>query len=271
MTEKKTDRLSALIQRFHIDARVNMAGVAQDKSIASNFFVIGSQALFASGVDDEFLAGLTNALVYFPRGVSKNLILNPVEGAEYISALVEAGSVVNPISMALPDVVVVPLGKAPELQSVTDILFEETFAPRCGGQTVIDRLCEIVVIRLLRHLIEQGRAQIGLVGGLAHPNLSMAIVAMHENPAKNWRLEEMAEVAGMSRTSFANSFRDVMGVTPGEYLTQWRLVLTRLAIAKGESLKSIVGKVGFSSSAALSRAFKRHYGVSPKQDVQNPI
>ena len=267
MSEKNIDRLSALIQHFHIDARANAGEVGNKIAVAANFFVIGRDAKFKSHTEDDYLAGVTNSLVFFPRGLPENLLLNAIEGSEYVSAFVDAGSVSNPISLALPDVIVVPLEKAPELQSVTDILLEEVLSPRCGGQTVIDRLCEIVIIRRLRHMIEQGRAQIGLVGGLAHPNLSTLIVAIHENPAKNWHLEDMADVAGMSRTRFANSFRDVMGVTPGDYLSQWRLTLTRLAIAKGESLKSIVGKVGFSSSAALSRAYKRQYGVSPRQDL----
>jgi AraC-like DNA-binding protein len=160
---------------------------------------------------------------------------------------------------------VVPLCQAPSLEAVTDMLFDEALSPRCGGQAVMNRLCEVVVIRLLRYLIEAGSARIGLVAGLAHPNLSRAIVAMHDRPDRHWRLEDLAEAAGMSRTHFANTFRDIVGVTPGGYLSSWRLTLARVEIANGTSLKAVVDKVGFSSSAALSRAFKRKYGVSPRQ------
>ena len=106
----------------------------------------------------------------------------------------------------------------------------------------------------------------GLVAGLAHPNLALAIVAMHDNPDKNWRLEDMADIAVMSRTHYANTFRNVVGVTPGGYLSEWRLTLARMEITKGIPLKAVAEKVGFSSSAALSRAFKRRYGISPRQD-----
>jgi AraC-like DNA-binding protein len=206
------------------------------------------------------------ALVFLPRGMPPDFEVHPEgEDAEYVCASVNTGGEANPIALALSELVVVPLHQAPSLEAVTDMLFDEALSPRCGGQAVMNRLCEVVVIRLLRHLIEAGSARIGLVAGLAHPNLSRAIVAMHDRPERHWRLEYLAEVAGMSRTHFANTFRDVVGVTPGEYLSSWRLTLARVEIANGTSLKVVVDKVGFSSSAALSRAFKRKYGVSPRQ------
>ena len=272
MVEKKIDRLSALIKRFRIEARVYTPALQSGglDEFTPNFYVIGKDAVGFSNIADDRLQGLENALVFFPRGLPDDVKLTTQADEDgYVSAIVDTGGDINPISLALPDLVVIKLDETPTLQTVAEILFDEVVSPRCGGQSVIDRLCEIVVIRLLRHLIETGKAQIGLVGGLAHPNLSLAIVAIHEAPEKNWRLEELAELAAMSRTSFVNSFRDVMGVTPGEYLSQWRLTLARLALAKGEPLKAIVNKVGFSSSAALSRAFKRRYGVSPKQGMQN--
>jgi AraC-like DNA-binding protein len=69
----------------------------------------------------------------------------------------------------------------------------------------------------------------------------------------------------MSRTHFANSFRKVVGMTPGEYLSSWRLTLARSEIANGAPLKVVASKIGFSSSAALSRAFSRRYGFSPRE------
>ncbi|MFD2205900.1 helix-turn-helix transcriptional regulator [Kiloniella antarctica] len=185
----------------------------------------------------------------------------------YVCAVVDTGGVANPIALALPDLVVVRLDRSKALEAVTNILLEEAHAPRCGGQAVIDRLCEIVVIRLLRHLIEAGDAEVGLLAGLAHPNLSLAIVAIHDNPARSFSLEELAEISAMSRTHFANSFRKSVGVTPGQYLSNWRLTLARMEISKGIPLKTIARRVGFSSPAALSRAFSRHYGVSPRVEM----
>lgn len=272
MPKKKPDRLSALIQRFRVEARVLPAGVynatkRREPPSTPNLFIVGQGRLNFSDTPFPDLNGKGPALVFFPRGAPSdfNVHTDP-NSAEYVCALVDTGGVSNPISLALPDVVMVPLKESKPLQAVTDILLEEALSPRCGGRAVIDRLCEIVVIRLLRHLIESGQTMVGLIAGLAHPNLSHAIVAIHESPEKIWRLEDLAEIAAMSRTHFANTFREVVGVTPGEYLSCWRLTLARMEIAKGTPLKKVVGRVGFSSSAALSRAFKRRYGVSPRQD-----
>ena len=272
MLMKRPDRLSALIRRFRIEAKVRPAGAGsavEEPGIlpGQNFFIADPDRLnFGHDRGAEF-DNQSPVLVYFPRGTLPDFnILCGDDGADHVCASVDTGGDANPIALALPDVVIVQLNEAEPLQAVADILLEEARAPRCGGRAVIDRLCEIVVIRLLRHLIEEGKTKVGLVAGLAHPNLSLAIVAIHDNPERNWRLEELADTAAMSRTHFANTFRNVVGVTPGEYLSSWRLTLARMEIAKGTSLKSVVGKVGFSSPAALSRAFKRRYGVSPRQE-----
>jgi AraC-like DNA-binding protein len=267
----KPDRLSGLIQRFRVRASVPQARIPgaadeEDGYARSNLLIIrrGRLRMHRDGAQD--LNKGAPALIFFPRGMPPDLAVYPEgEDAEYVCASVDTGGEANPIALALPELVVVPLRQAPSLEAVTDMLLDEVLSPRCGGQAVMDRLCEVVVIRLLRHLIEAGSARMGLVAGLAHPNLSRAIVAMHDRPDRHLRLEGLAEVAGMSRTHFANTFRDVVGVTPGEYLSSWRLTLARVEIANGTSLKAIVDKVGFSSSAALSRAFKRKYGVSPRQ------
>ncbi|MCZ4279715.1 AraC family transcriptional regulator [Kiloniella laminariae] len=306
MTEERPDRLSALIKRFRVHARVfplarsregllsaahasfNLPEGTRDisrgafpavnrgdepaHSSRANFYIArrGQMALSDPRLTD--LEDKVPLLVYFPRGVPAGTdCLQPAAehgagGRDHVSALIDTGGEANPIALALPDLVIVRLDQAKALQAVTDILLEEATAPRCGGSAVIDRLCEIVVIRLLRHLIEAGETQVGLLAGLAHPNLSLAVIAIHENPDHSFCLEELAAIAAMSRTHFANSFRNCLGVTPGQYISSWRLTLARMELGKGTPLKVIAQRVGFSSSAALSRAYSRHYGVSPRQE-----
>ena len=267
MPQKRPDRLSALIQRFRIEAKVlpiGTMGTSGDlvRHTATNLIIVGRGRLHLPDLEGE-----ASVLVFFPRGAPADFKMTPrTDDAGYVCASINTGGEANPFLLALPDVVTLPLNQAEPLQAVADILLEEALTPRCGGRAVIDRLCEIVVIRLLRHLIEAGKTKVGLVAGLAHPNLALAIVAMHDNPDKNWRLEDMADIAVMSRTHYANTFRNVVGVTPGGYLSEWRLTLARMEITKGIPLKAVAEKVGFSSSAALSRAFKRRYGISPRQD-----
>ena len=271
MMVKRPDRLSALIQLFRIEATVHRADALGDWRAAENrpgpnLFIVRRGGLFFSDPQYGKLSSPDPKLALFPCGAPPDLRVQlNAKGAEFVCATVDMGGDANPIASALPELVMIPLAEAASLSAVADMLLEEALSPRCGGRAVIDRLCEVLVIRLLRHAIEAGQAKPGLLAGLAHPNLCLAIVAVHDEPGRNWRLEDLADVAGMSRTHFANSFRKVVGMTPGEYLSGWRLTLAHAEIAKGAPMKVVAGKIGFSSSAAMSRAFSRHYGFSPRE------
>ena len=101
----------------------------------------------------------------------------------------------------------------------------------------------------------------GLFAGLGHPRLRLALVAMHEAPAQSWTLEDLAEVAGMSRSVFAASFREAMGTTPAS-TCRAGVGLAQQALRQGRPLKRIADDVGYGSEAALSRAFKAYRTVA---------
>jgi transcriptional regulator GlxA family with amidase domain len=130
---------------------------------------------------------------------------------------------------------------------------------------LLDRLFEVLLIQILRHLMDNGQAQVGMLAGLAHPRLRLAMIAMHERPAEEWSLEALAARAGMSRSVFANAFRDTVGCTPGAYLQRWRVALVQQALRQGRALKLIADEVGYGSESALSRSFKASCGLSPRE------
>jgi AraC-like DNA-binding protein len=129
---------------------------------------------------------------------------------------------------------------------------------------VVDRLFEVVLIQILRTLMDSGAVAQGLLAGLVDPRLARSLVALHAAPARAWTLERLARSAGMSRSSYAATFRDVVGATPGDYVSGWRLLLAQDALRRGRPLKLIVDEVGYGSAAALSRAFKAGCGLSPR-------
>lgn len=283
MPPERLDRLSTLIQHFRIRAYVHAAGraavgsdAAGRPAPAANFFILPEGVRPKAIPGGDVPTGGGPLLLFFPHGphgphgAPRDVDWHPGDDGipptgGTVRATIDTGGAANPVVQALPEVVAVALNDSPDLKAVTDLLSEEALAPRCGGPAVIDRLGEVVVIRLLRYLIETGRTEVGLLAGLAHPGLTPAIVAIHDRPDRTWNLETLAAIAGMSRTNFANSFRDTVGVPPGEYLSNWRLTLARMELAKGAPLKSVAGKVGFSSSAALSRAYRRRFGTSPRR------
>jgi transcriptional regulator GlxA family with amidase domain len=104
---------------------------------------------------------------------------------------------------------------------------------------------------------------VGLLAAMTDPRLSLAINAMHQRPAHPWTLDELADVASMSRARFAVNFRKLVGITPLDYLTSWRLAVARGQLRRGKPLKSIALAVGYQSSEALSRVFARKVGQTP--------
>lgn len=101
----------------------------------------------------------------------------------------------------------------------------------------------------------------GLMAALADPGLGRVLAAMHEDPAESWTLDGLARKAAMSRTLFAERFRDIVGQTPYSYLTDWRMQNARRHLATSSvSLQQIASRVGYDSAASFSRAFKKAIG-----------
>lgn len=171
----------------------------------------------------------------------------------------------NPLLRALPDMVLVKLSEIPLLGLTLKQLFAESAEFHCGRQAILDRLCEVALILLLRDLMDQHRLEVGLLAGLADPRLARAINAMHAQPERAWPLEDLAAAAGMSRARFAVHFKNIVGTTPGAYLAEWRLGLAQSLLRRGKPIKLIADEVGYSSASALSRAFSAQRGISPSE------
>ena len=162
---------------------------------------------------------------------------------------------------------VLPRGAVDGLQQSLDVLFAETDRLRCGHRVLADRLCEVVLLQLLRWLLDhpqQAQMPPGLLTGLADPQLSRTLTALHEAPGEPWSLAQMAQQAGMSRSAFAARFKAVVGDTPADYLAHWRLTLAQAHLRAGRSLKSIAHELGYANPSALSRVFAQKLGMSAR-------
>jgi AraC-like DNA-binding protein len=267
-----TDRLQALLSHFSVSARTFHAGALCGINALEGDEPFGQLHLVRAG-DVEVRHGKSLAarihepcLLLYPRPMAHRFITDPVRGADFVCAnLAFEGGNANPIAASLPSFVCLPLSELHGSESVLGLLFTEAGARYCGRQAMLDRLFEVVLIQVLRVLMESGQTRVGMLAGLAHPQLRKALTAMHDQPEKEWSLEELSRVSGMSRSVFANGFRDTVGVTPGSYLQGWRVGLAQKALLQGRSLKLIAQEVGYGSEAALSRAFKAQSGKSPRE------
>ena len=120
------------------------------------------------------------------------------------------------------------------------------------------------------HLTDTSAARVGWLFALADPQMSSALTALHDDPARRWTLQQLAAVAGMSRSSFAQRFKATVGTPPMDYLANWRMALAggRLETTR-EPLSVIAQLVGYDSEAAFSTAFKRIMGCAPRQYGRN--
>ncbi|MEH6415966.1 AraC family transcriptional regulator [Pseudomonas sp. CGJS7] len=266
-----TDRLEALLERFSATARLFHAGALCGINDLAPELGAGQLHLVRGGAVEVINGGEaavhidTPSLLLYPRPLAHRFITDAERGADLACANLHfEGGAANPIANALPAFVCVGLDQIDGAQPILALLFEEAFDRRCGRHALINRLFEVVLIQVLRHLMESGRTRVGMLAGLSHPQLRHALVAIHESAERDWTLDALAARAGMSRSVFANAFRDSVGCTPGIYLQQWRVGLAQQSLLDGRPLKTIAMDVGYGSEAALSRAFKASTGLSPR-------
>jgi AraC-like DNA-binding protein len=265
------DRLAVLLERFSVTAQVFHAGALCGINTLEGEAGVGQLHLIRRGPLEVFHGNTSlgidqPSLLLYPRAMSHRFVSDAEKGADMACANLRfEGGAQNPICAALPDVVCLPLDGIFGASDVLALLFEDAFTQRCGRTALVNRLFEVVMIQILRQLMETGEVKGGMLAGLSHPRLRNAIVAMHEAPSKDWTLDELARVAGMSRSVFATHFREALGITPGQYLQGWRVGLAQQALQRGKPLKVVASDVGYGSEAALSRAFKAHSGLSPRE------
>jgi len=136
-----------------------------------------------------------------------------------------------------------------------------------GGFLIAQHLAHMMFVQALRlHLAELSNGSVGWFFALADKQMSTAINAMHESPAHRWTLQELAERAGLSRSTFALRFKETVGAAPMEYLTRWRMLLAADRLENSSDSVSVIAvSLGYESESAFSTAFKKVMGCSPRQ------
>jgi AraC-like DNA-binding protein len=268
------DRLVDILKRFQLQARVFQSGRVCETADFVDPEGMGYLHILQRGqieVTSESHDPLTlNApAMFFYMHSTEHQILPRSDDVNMVCASFQLGAgVINPLVLSLPSVVTMDLQEHNDLEDLLNLLFAEAFDNHCGRQAILDRLMEVVWIRALRALMDQGQLSTGLLAGLADDKLAKAINAIHKNPERPWSLEELASMAIMSRARFAARFHEVVGVTPGAYLSHWRLSIAQTLLKEGKPTPIIADTVGYGSASAFARAFKAQFGMSPTQWLQ---
>jgi len=153
------------------------------------------------------------------------------------------------------------------LRWCVDQMMQELREARPGNSLVIEHLAHMMLVQALRlHMAEGPKGGAGWLFALADGQVSVAIKGMHDDPARRWTVQSLAESAAMSRTAFTLKFKRMVGTSPMEYLTYWRMLLAADKLSNSrDSISIISASLGYESESAFSTAFKRVMGHSPRE------
>ncbi len=208
---------------------------------------------------DAVLARRPRTLVYGGGGATTRLVCGYLACDARLARLLLAG---------LPQVVRVNVRGSNAgvwLEASLRYALSEARSPRPGGAGVLAKLAEVLFIEVLRlHMNEQGEGRTGWLVGVGDRVVGAALNSIHQRPAHAWTLEDLARTSGTSRSVLAERFQQLVGSSPMQYLTQWRMLLaTNLLCRSNAPLARIAEDVGYQTDTAFSRAFRREFGMPP--------
>jgi len=172
----------------------------------------------------------------------------------------------NPLLEALPEWIFIRYEESntlPLMETLGKFLQYELDADNIGVDLVVDKLSEILFINVVRRFVKDYEGG-GYIAALADKQIGKALSAVHQNLQEKWSVESLAQVAGMSRSSFAEKFVKLTGHTPMNYLTKWRMTIAQERLVhEKESVVAVAEASGYQSEAAFSKTFKKHFGYGP--------
>ena len=173
----------------------------------------------------------------------------------------------HPFVKSLPKVILID-NKNTEvsnwLQQVGSFMNEEIFNTGLGGQVLLGRLAEVLFILIIRSYLHRPDVGKGFLMALKDERISNSLQLMHEAPHKDWTLNLLATAVGMSRSLYSKEFKRLVGETPLDYLTDWRILKSKELLSGNKTnIIEVAGNVGYQSEAAFNRIFKSKVGETP--------
>ncbi|WP_433787526.1 AraC family transcriptional regulator [Actinomycetospora sp. CA-101289] len=166
----------------------------------------------------------------------------------------------------MPDIVHVPVSPlTARLQDTLRLIALEVEETQPGGEAVITRLADVLVVQMLRAwLAHDPAARTGWLGALADPDIGRALALVHADPARDWSVAGLAHELALSRSTFAARFTALVGEPVMTYVTRWRMLVAHDRLRAGDTtVAAVAASLGYRSEAAFSRAFRRVVGTPP--------
>jgi AraC-like DNA-binding protein len=176
----------------------------------------------------------------------------------------------NALLRVLPNVIHIDASTFSDkwLIGAMDLLAHESRNYGSGSALIISGLINLVFVQAVRQWIQnQPENNRGLLGALQDRRIAAVLTAIHNQPQKDWDVQSLAKIAGMSRSSFSAQFSSIIGQPPLSYVSYWRMQLAAQLLRHQIKMhvSEISQQVGYLSEHAFSKAFKRHHGISPSE------
>jgi len=289
------DPLSSVLSKLQLSAEVYVNGefcgdwavdTSGNRRIPFHLIGKGEAWLHFEGKEPQQLK--TGSLIIFPHD-SSHIISSSVKkpASKTVNApLISTGSnitnmicgffdfnnkAVLPLLDSLDSVLIVDIEKkahnstVPAVKTLLHLLLMELKREAAGFYAAINQLAYLLFIEIIRLQILEKKVDKGLISAMFDPKISLSLAAIHNAPEKQWTLESLANESIMGRSSFAQRFSELVGVTPMQYLTNWRMLeATKLLSEKASMPVSDVAELcGYRSSIAFQKAFKNNMGITP--------
>lgn len=270
---------------------------------AARFHLIVQGCCFVRLGDDRIVIALPGDLVFVPGGSAHVLASNSeIQCAPLADVIAQAGfkgvgpfvlgsgpaasacemicghftfaeGADHPLLRAIPDVLHISAAeraRQPMLDDVLRLLIRRMLEDDPGVGATVSRLSEVLYIEVIRAGIAQAPEIARLMTAVADPQIGHALALIHNDVAAPWSVDGLAGEVAMSRSRFADRFRDLVGSSPMHYVAEWRLQRALDLLGDpGLSVKAVAHRVGFKSAAAFSRAFAERFGHPPRQLRKN--
>jgi len=173
----------------------------------------------------------------------------------------------HPFVNELPEIIHITDSERKEklwLENIATLIIQEAGNENAGSNIIVNKLGEVLFIHTLRAFFGRNIDNKGFLAAVQDERIGKALHVIHEKPENDWQLQSLSKVAGMSRTSFSNQFKSLVGETPLSYITNWRILQAKELLKEStQSVGEIAEHVGYQSEAAFNRVFKKLVSITP--------
>lgn len=223
----------------------------------------GDLILFMPHAARHYLSYSADELLFDAPDARKSGLAEASTG--FVCGLIELGLPRSLLWSSLPPEIVVRRRDAGDaLARLVALIVDEAGRDDFASVPVIERLCDSLMLLVLRHQVQHGGLGRGVFAALRDGRLEKAFAALHRQPCRPWTLQDLCDEAGLSRTTLSARFDELVGCAPMTYANQLRLQFAAAWLkTSGLAVDEVAQRCGYESVSAFSRAFKRCYGQSP--------